>query len=114
MSGAAQDDGPPDAPGDGASELPQVGVRELRQNLSVYLARVKAGETFEVTERGVVVAELRPLSEGADIIQRLVAGGRAWAAEASMADLPPPIGEPSEEMSRRIAEALDAEREDVV
>ena len=29
-----------------------VGVRELRQNLSRYLERVKAGETLTVTERG--------------------------------------------------------------
>ena len=93
---------------------PQVGVRELRQNLSIYLDRVKAGETLEVTERGVPVAELRPLSEGADVIARLVSSGRAWPAEAGMADLPPPLGEPSEEMSRRIAEALDAEREDAI
>jgi len=28
----------------------RVGVRELRQNLSVYLERVKQGETLEVTE----------------------------------------------------------------
>ena len=37
-----------------------VGVRELRQNLSRYLARVKAGEGFIVTERGEEVARLTP------------------------------------------------------
>jgi prevent-host-death family protein len=37
-----------------------VGVRELRQNLSKYLARVKQGEDLEVTERGQVVARLIP------------------------------------------------------
>ena len=30
----------------------RVGVRELRQNLSVYLERVIAGERLEVTDRG--------------------------------------------------------------
>jgi antitoxin (DNA-binding transcriptional repressor) of toxin-antitoxin stability system len=30
----------------------EVGVRELRQNLSVYLRRVKEGATLEVKERG--------------------------------------------------------------
>ena len=40
---------------------PQVGVRELRQNLSVYLRRVEAGETLEVTEHGHSVARLTPL-----------------------------------------------------
>jgi prevent-host-death family protein len=38
-----------------------VGVRELRQNLSVYLRRVKAGERLVVTEHNVPVADLVPL-----------------------------------------------------
>ena len=37
-----------------------VGVRELRQNLSKYLDRVKVGETFTVTEHGREVARLGP------------------------------------------------------
>jgi prevent-host-death family protein len=37
-----------------------VGVRELRQNLSKYLDRVKDGETLTVTERGNEVARLIP------------------------------------------------------
>jgi prevent-host-death family protein len=41
----------------------QVGVRELRQNLSKYLDRVKAGENLTVTERGRVVARLVPADE---------------------------------------------------
>lgn len=41
-----------------------VGVRELRQNLSRYLDRVKDGETLTVTERGHEVARLVP-SHGA-------------------------------------------------
>lgn len=42
-----------------------VGVRELRQNLSRYLDRVKEGETLTVTERGHEVARLVP--SGANI-----------------------------------------------
>ncbi|HET7044277.1 MAG TPA: type II toxin-antitoxin system prevent-host-death family antitoxin [Gaiellaceae bacterium] len=37
-----------------------VGVRELRQNLSRYLDRVKSGESLVVTERGREVARLIP------------------------------------------------------
>ena len=37
-----------------------VGVRELRQNLSKYLDRVKEGEVLVVTERGREVAQLVP------------------------------------------------------
>ena len=35
-----------------------VGVRELRQNASVLLRRVKAGEVIEITEHGKPVAKL--------------------------------------------------------
>lgn len=38
----------------------RVGVRELRQNLSRYLDRVKAGEDLVVTEHGREVARLVP------------------------------------------------------
>jgi prevent-host-death family protein len=41
--------------------MERVGVRELRQNLSVYLRRVRRGEKLEVTERGRPVAILQPL-----------------------------------------------------
>jgi prevent-host-death family protein len=43
-----------------------VGVRELRQNLSKYLTRVKKGETLAVTERGLEVARLVPSSKTLD------------------------------------------------
>jgi prevent-host-death family protein len=42
-----------------------VGVRELRQNLSRYLDRVKAGEALVVTERGRQVARLIPFASDA-------------------------------------------------
>ena len=41
-----------------------VGVRELRQHLSRYLERVRAGENLTVTERGRVVARLIPAGAG--------------------------------------------------
>ena len=44
----------------------RVGVRELRQNLSRYLERVKEGETLTVTERGREVARLVPSPPGVD------------------------------------------------
>lgn len=48
-----------------SSNAPTVGVRELRQNLSKYLTRVKAGESLVVTERGEEVARLVP--SGAEV-----------------------------------------------
>jgi prevent-host-death family protein len=55
--------------------MERVGVRELRQNLSVYLRRVKAGQTLEVTERGEPVARLEPL-EADGPLARLEREGR--------------------------------------
>jgi prevent-host-death family protein len=49
----------------------RVGVRELRQNLSIYLRRVKGGQRYEVTERGQPVARLEPLVDDDDPLTRL-------------------------------------------
>lgn len=38
-----------------------VGLRELKQNLSEYLHRAERGEVIRVTERGVPMAQLGPL-----------------------------------------------------
>jgi prevent-host-death family protein len=53
----------------------QVGVRELRQNLSVYLARIARGETLEVTDRGLPVAILAPLPKPISVLERLKRDG---------------------------------------
>ena len=74
-----------------APEVARVGVRELRQNLSVYLRRVEAGETLEVTEHGTPVARLTPLpARHLGVLERLVAEGRAIPGTAgSLAELGP-------------------------
>ena len=51
-------------------------MRELRQNLSVYLRRVKAGQRLEVTERGQPVARLEPIVDESDPLARLERQGR--------------------------------------
>ena len=38
----------------------EVGIRELKNRLSEYVRRVRAGEVLLVTDRGEVVAELHP------------------------------------------------------
>lgn len=50
-----------------------VGVRELRQNLSRYLEKVKQGETLTVTERGQEVARLVPSAPEVDPYYRELA-----------------------------------------
>jgi prevent-host-death family protein len=50
-----------------------VGIRELRQNLSQYIDRVKDGESLLVTERGREVARLVPSGPIGDDYSDLVA-----------------------------------------
>lgn len=54
-----------------------VGVAELRQNLSVYLRRVGAGERLVVTDRNRPVAELGPPPTTGGALDRLIAEGKA-------------------------------------
>lgn len=79
-----------------------VGIRELRQNLSVYVERVKEGETLHVTEHGHVVALLTPLpAKTLNAMERLVAEGKATPPTNSLANLrlpkPGPPGSPRSE-----------------
>ena len=56
--------------------MERIGVRELRQQASRYLDRVKSGETVEVAERGQLVALLVPPSPAREARDRLIADGR--------------------------------------
>ena len=57
--------------------MERIGVRELRQHASRYLARVASGETLEVTDRGRPVAMLVPIQ--GDVWEDLLASGRVSA-----------------------------------
>ena len=85
-----------------------VSVRELRQNLSVYLRRVESGETLSVTRRGDPVAVLAPLAGRGSALDRLVAEGRATPPKGDIRDLPPPIKPAPGE--RSISEILEEQR----
>ena len=74
------------------SRSERIGVRELRQNLSVYLRRVKEGEALEVTERGRTVARLVPAQEHESVLERLIADGKVTPARGRLDDLPMPKG----------------------
>jgi antitoxin (DNA-binding transcriptional repressor) of toxin-antitoxin stability system len=69
----------------------RVGVRELRQNLSVYLRRVECGEILDVTEHGRLVARLGPTpAMEKSALERMIAEGRATAASRTIDELPTP------------------------
>lgn len=90
--------------------MERIGVRELRQNASRYLALVQAGQTVEVTQRGQLVALLTPPTGPQGVRDRLVATGRLIPATGptgrlrSSRAVPIAVGEPTNQ------ELLDAER----
>jgi len=96
--------------------MDQIGVRELRQNASKYLDRVKQGESIEVTERGVPVAVIGPMptvkkSRVQELIDEgLMTPGRgdfaAWLAANPPSPIDPNYDGPS------IAQILDEQREE--
>jgi prevent-host-death family protein len=88
----------------------QVGVRELRQNLSVYLERIKRGEPLTVTDRGQPVAMLLPLPAATSALERLVASGRAIPAKGDLTAIGPPPGRKSDRASRLLLAMRDEER----
>jgi prevent-host-death family protein len=53
----------------------RIGIRQLRDNLTAAIRRVRRGETIEVTHHGEPVAVLAPVP--ASRIDRLVAAGEA-------------------------------------
>jgi len=52
----------------------EVGVRELRNNLSQWIARAKRGQEVVITERGKPVARLTHVEES-PALERLIAKG---------------------------------------
>jgi len=93
----------------------EIGVRELRRDASRWLARVRAGETFVVTDRGRPVARLSPIAAATGYEALLAEGRIAPGPGNSMsdllkrldADLPPDEG-PS--VSAALAELRQDER----
>lgn len=59
-----------------------VGLRDLRHHTSDVLARVRHGETIDITEHGRLIARIVPAGERepTPILARLVASGRATLA----------------------------------
>lgn len=57
----------------------EVGVRELRDNLSRYLDRVRGGEEVVVTDRGHAIARVLPIA-GERALDRLIADGTVTPA----------------------------------
>jgi prevent-host-death family protein len=68
-----------------------IGIREVRQDASIILARVEEGEEFIITNRGVPVARLLPIEvDESALIEAMIANGDIIEAEGNLWDLPLP------------------------
>jgi prevent-host-death family protein len=68
----------------------EVGVRELRNNLSRYLDRVREGEEVVVTDRGRAIARVLPV-DGERTLDRLIRDGVVSPAKARKRARPTPV-----------------------
>ena len=69
----------------------KIGVREIRQDASIILARVEEGESFIITNRGVPVARLMPIDvDDSVLIEEMIANGDITEADGNLWDLPLP------------------------
>ncbi len=92
----------------------EVGIRDLKNNLSRHLERVKAGETITVTDRGKPVARIEPAGEMTNF-ERMCAEGKITPAarpKRPNSEYPPPvdIGLEPGELYRIIEENRGADR----
>ncbi|HET6481693.1 MAG TPA: type II toxin-antitoxin system prevent-host-death family antitoxin [Actinoplanes sp.] len=91
--------------------MESIGVRELNQNTSQVLARVRGGETIEITDRGHPVARLVPVGDDRTSLAKLVAAGRAVAPTSTgPVPLPPKLGEDNVDVAATLASMRDEER----
>jgi len=90
-----------------------VGLRELKNKLSEYVNLVKSGQSLLLTDRGLPVAEIRPVSPLDKNQQRrlslddLVRSGLLTPGKSNRADLYPSLTPAG---GRSSAELLDEER----
>jgi prevent-host-death family protein len=71
-----------------------IGLRELNQNPSRAVARVRAGESIIVTDHGRPVLRLVPETENTSNLSRMISEGTARPpAESGMPDLYPELAD---------------------
>ena len=70
--------------------MPTVGIRELRDGLSRYLAAVRSGRTVTVTDHGRPVARIVPVDQPSPL-ERLIAEGLVQPAASVKRTLREPL-----------------------
>ncbi len=86
----------------------RIGIRELREDLSRAIRRVRGGEALEVTDRGEPVARIVPISPVAGPFSTLVAEGKVRPPR-SAGPLPRPLDLPSRMTSEEAIDVLRGE-----
>ncbi len=88
-----------------------IGLRELNQNPSKAVARVRAGESILVTDRGRPILRMVPEVEHPGVLHRLVSDGEATApAEQGLPDLIPDLIPEVESPADMLVAERDRER----
>lgn len=86
----------------------RIGIRELREDLSRAIRRVRGGEALEITDRGQPVARLVPIGPTVGPLSALVAEGRVRPPR-SAGPLPRPLDLPSRMTSEEAIDVLRGE-----
>lgn len=69
----------------------RIGIREIRQDASIILARVEEGEEFIITNRGVPVGRLIPIDADDDqLIEEMIDSGEIVESDGELWNLPAP------------------------
>ena len=89
----------------------KIGIRELRQHASRYVAMAKAGLRVPVTDRGELVAYLVPAGDGGTTFERMKAAGQVRPAVGNLLDLmpPPPTPPGQKTLTETLLEMRDEE-----
>jgi prevent-host-death family protein len=95
-----------------AAEAHTVGLRDLRHHTSEVLARVRHGETVDVTEHGRLIARIVPVGERepTPIMARLVASGRVTLARRPGYRPRMHAGDGTDTLSETVSAMRDEER----
>ena len=95
------------------NEIMVIGIRQLRQHASRYLDLVRAGETVQITDRGVLVALLAPPDQtttGLSAYHRLIAAGHIIPAVRPFFPLPTRLPLPPGVSSQAVLDQQRSER----
>jgi prevent-host-death family protein len=87
-----------------ATSRVEVGVRDLKNNLSRYLDRVKDGEEVIVTDRGRPIARLSAMDHSTDRLAELIAAGVVRAPKRTTRSRPARRIKPKGSVSDLVAE----------